>query len=71
MLGMAKKRKPTGRARQSGKTRLVTFEFPAALDEALERHARSDYRSKKAIVVLALQEYLARHAAWPPPEPLA
>ena len=68
MLDMAKKRpkKPAGRARDRGETRLVTFELDVKLDDALEVFHQRDRRTKKAIVSMALEQFLERQGAWPP-----
>jgi hypothetical protein len=44
-----------------------TLALPRALFDALEAHAAKDMRTKKAVVVLALQAYLRSQGAWPPP----
>jgi hypothetical protein len=58
--------KPTGRARELGKTRLVTIEIDVLLDDALEAFRQADRRTKKAVVTMALEEFLAKHGHWPP-----
>jgi hypothetical protein len=70
---MAKRQKktdeerPQGRARETGKTRLVTVELDVRLDDALEAFRQKDRRTKKAVIEMALEEYLAARKAWPPP----
>jgi hypothetical protein len=64
MLGMAKK-KSQGRARQRGDTVPFTLELDPELDRALEACRDRDMRTKKAIVTIALQEYLAGQGLWP------
>ena len=68
---MAKKRQnigktPAGRARERGETIPVTLEFRPELDAALERCMNAERRTKKAIVELALEAYLAERKFWPP-----
>jgi len=70
MTRKPKKSRPEaqGRARDRGDTRLVTFELNAALDQALEEQSKRERRSKKAVLTLALEVYLARKGAWTLPE---
>jgi hypothetical protein len=56
-----------GRAREQGKTRLLNVELETFLDDALEACRQKERRTKKAIVTLALEDYLARAGFWPPP----
>jgi hypothetical protein len=58
-----------GRARDRGETRPFTVELTPPLDDALEARAAKDMRTKKAVLVLALQEYLQRLGDWPPHPP--
>jgi predicted transcriptional regulator len=44
----------------------VTFECDVALDDALQEFCRKDRRTKKAVITLALEQYLAQHGHWPP-----
>lgn len=62
-------RKPhlTGRARDTGKTRLVTFELDAWLDDAVEAFRYKDQRTKRTIVQMALKEFLTSRDACPAP----
>ncbi len=60
---MAEEKKPSGRSRKRGETRAFTLELPATLDDALECRAEQDRRSKKAVVVIALEQYLAKEAS--------
>jgi len=66
------KKKPvktaTTRARDTGAVRLIGAEVDPALDDALERCAGLERRSKKAVITLALEEYLAKAGLWPPAE---
>jgi hypothetical protein len=57
-----------GRARETGKTRLVTVELDVKLDDALEAFRQKDRRTKKAVIEMALEEYLAARKAWPQPD---
>jgi hypothetical protein len=66
MLAMAKKKTNGGRAREQGKVRFVGAEVDPRLDDAIEECALKERRSKKAIITLALEEYLAKHDLWPP-----
>jgi len=62
MLSMAKKRqrrKPQGRSRETGKTRSFNFEIEPGLDDALTEAAEREKRTKRAILTLALERYLA------------
>ncbi len=67
MQGVAKapKKKPE-RARDRGVIRPVTVEIAPELDEALEACARRDRRTKKAVLTIAIEEYLSRQGMWPP-----
>jgi hypothetical protein len=75
MLAVAKKpKKPVrgqGRARATGKTRLVTVELTVALDDALEAFRQADKRTKKAVIEMALEKLLSDAGYWPPAEPTA
>jgi predicted transcriptional regulator len=67
---MSKKR-PTqpagqGRARDRGATRTITVELDPALDDALEAFRIKDRRTKRAVVTIAIEQYLERQGAWPP-----
>ena len=77
MLGMATKgtgagNKPGksdethGRARERGVTRLVTVELEVALDDALELARHAERRTRKAVITLAIEEYLKKSGFWPP-----
>jgi hypothetical protein len=66
MLGMAKKKTNGGRAREHGKVRFVGAEIDPRLDDAIEECVSQERRTKKAIITLALEEYLAKHDLWPP-----
>lgn len=59
---MVNKAELSGRARDAGKTRLVGVELSMELVEALESVARRDRRTKRAVVELALEEYMRNHA---------
>jgi predicted transcriptional regulator len=64
---MAKKKKqPKGRARERGDSITFTFEMSPALNEAVGECAEKDMRTKRAVIVLALQDYLQRQGLWPP-----
>lgn len=65
---MAKKKPkpPRGRARETGKSRAVNFEFTVALDEALDTCAESEDRTRTAVLVRALKAYLTAAGLWPP-----
>ena len=64
-----KKQRPTkGRARERGDSVYVGVEVDPRLDAALEACAAKDLRSKKAVITLALQEYLGKNGLWPPPQ---
>lgn len=67
-MDLMAKKKPSEspRIRKRPGKRQLTFEFPDALDDALESCAERDLRSKKAVMMLALQEYLAQQGLWPP-----
>lgn len=62
IVGMAKTRRKRpqvhGRARQTGKTRLINFEIDVQLDESLAAAAEREKRTKRAILTLALERYL-------------
>jgi hypothetical protein len=45
----------------------INLRLPAELDDQLREHAHRDQRSANTVVVLAIQEYLNRHAAPPAP----
>jgi len=69
MLVMGRKKKsevPQGRARDRGEVIPTTFEFPPDLDQAIDRCAGKERRSRKAVVVLAIEEYLSKQGLWPP-----
>lgn len=63
MLTMTKKRK---RARDRGEVIPLLVELDPELHEALLAQAKKDLRTRKAVTVLALQEYLTRQGTWPP-----
>jgi hypothetical protein len=54
--------KKRGRARERGLTRPFMLDLPVPLDERLEDQARLDRRTKRAIVILALEAYLETRA---------
>jgi predicted transcriptional regulator len=60
------KKKAGGRARDRGEVVLLTVELDPALDAALETFRQRELRTKKSVISLALQEYLASRGAWPP-----
>jgi predicted transcriptional regulator len=63
---MAKKKPDrTGRARERGETVPFMFEMAPELAEALDECARSELRTKKAIITLALYDYLKARGLWP------
>ncbi len=76
MEGMAKKRmktdtkpdakKPPGRARDTGVTRIVTFEIPVDLDDAVEEYRQDEDRTKKSVMIMALKKLLTELGRWPP-----
>jgi hypothetical protein len=66
MQSMAKKKGPKGRARDRGTLVPVMFEIPPELHAALEACAERDFRTKRAVCTLALQDYLQRQGLWPP-----
>lgn len=68
-MSVMSKKKTTGRARDKGETKPFTLELPVALDEALERFAAADRRTKKAITIIALESLLKENGFWPPPSP--
>jgi hypothetical protein len=70
MIAMTRQHKtgPTrrGRARDRGTTVPVTVELDTALDAALEAVRLKDRRTKRAVITIAIEEYLTRNGAWPP-----
>ena len=74
MLTMSKDRKPKpgqgdtrkSRARDEGKVVPYTVELTPDHAQALEACRIQERRTKKAVVLLALEEYLAKAGLWPP-----
>ncbi len=74
MLVVAKKppeNEPTpprrGRARKLGTVRPVQVELPINLDDLVELFAQRTHRTKKGVILLALEQLLADEGLWPPP----
>jgi hypothetical protein len=65
--GVKRTRRGRKRARDRGEVRPFTVELEAALGEALKACAERDRRTKKAVLVLALEKYLTEGGYWPPP----
>jgi metal-responsive CopG/Arc/MetJ family transcriptional regulator len=61
-------KKKKGRARDRGEVVVVSVEMPRALNAALERFSEIDRRSKRAILIMALEAYLQEKGVWPPEE---
>jgi predicted transcriptional regulator len=57
-MGVMAKKKPAGRARETGLTRTFNFEISPELDDALERCAKAQDRTKRATVIRAIKAYL-------------
>jgi len=55
--------KNVGRARNRGLVSVVTTEYPRALDEAIEECALRERRTKRALLIRAVEEYLAARPA--------
>lgn len=72
MWGMAtKKNRPSkaidktgGRARELGQTQTFTFEMTPELKEQFAACATKERRTLKAVLTVALEEYLARRGLW-------
>ncbi len=62
-----KKGKKSGRPRELGETTPFMLNLPTELAKALEKRARSEARTKKAVMVRALERYLVEGGDWPPP----
>ncbi len=56
-----------GRARELGGVVALNAEIDPRLDEAIEAFRIRDRRTKKAVITMALEEFLERHAPdlWP------
>jgi hypothetical protein len=64
---MTKKKPARGRSRERGDSVPFMFELSPDLNAALEACAERDLRTKRAVVTLALQDYLQRQGLWTPP----
>jgi predicted transcriptional regulator len=65
-ITMARKKPDrTGRARERGETVPFMFEMAPELAEALDECARAEMRTKRAVLTLALYDYLAARGLWP------
>lgn len=59
--------KGKGRSRDAGDTVAFTLELAIPLKDALDGLSKKDRRSRRAIMEIALEEYLTKHGFWPPP----
>lgn len=66
MVAMAKRKNNTGRARDEGEVKFVGAELEPALISAIEKCMEKERRTKRAVITLALEEYLTRAGLWPP-----
>ena len=48
-----------GRAREKGETATFTFELPPELNQRFEERAKAEDRTKKSVLIRALERYLA------------
>jgi hypothetical protein len=62
---MSKKKKHVGRKRDRGELYPFMFEMTPELNAALEACAERDRRTKRAVVLIALEAYLQREGLWP------
>jgi hypothetical protein len=62
----ADRRPPSGRARDKGQAVPYTVELTPEHAAALDACVSAERRTKKAIVLLALERYFAAAGLWPP-----
>ncbi len=55
-----------GRARERGVVRLVSFECPVEIDDAMERVRHKQDRTKKSLILMAIRRLLADEGELPP-----